>query len=236
VRTHSVQSRRFSKEKLRIVHPSNHHRQAWRPRDLLSWIVASALLLAGAGLKAQEGSPEAGQGKSVTCGACHGADGNSITATLGPSLAGQHARYIERQLQAYKAAERANAGMQGYASALSDQDMADIAAYFAEQQMAVKGADPAFVENGERIYRGGIPERGIAACIACHGPNGMGNPLSGYPRVSHQHAEYLSQTLRDYRAGIRRSDATLNQMMRNVAEMLLDDEIAALASYMQGLN
>jgi len=114
--------------------------------------------------------------------------------------------------------------------------MRDIAAFYAAQSIAVKGADPALVERGQRIYRAGVPERDIAACIACHGPAGKGNPLAGYPRVSHQHAPYLAATLRAYQSGDRRSDVSLNQMMRNVAELLLDDEIDALASYMQGLN
>ena len=219
------------------MHPSKNTRFARRSRpfSLLTWLVASSFAVGSAGLQAQEGSPEAGQQKSITCAACHGTDGNSVTPDW-PSLAGQHADYTARQLQAYKAGERMDAGMRGFASTLSDQDMHDIAAYFADQTLAVKGADPALVGRGQRIYRGGIPERGIAACIACHGPTGMGNPLSGYPRISHQHAPYLAKTLREYQAGDRRSDATLNQMMRNVAELLLDDEIDALASYMQGLN
>ena len=195
---------------------------------------AAACLAAGA-LHAQEGSAEAGLAKSATCAACHGVDGNSVTPEW-PSLAGQHARYTERQLQAYRNAERADPGMQGFSQLLSPEDMRDIAAYFATQSISAKGADPELVERGERIYRGGIPEREIAACIACHGPRGHGNALAGYPRISHQHAPYLAATLRAYQSGERRSDATLNQMMRNVAELLLDDEIEALASYMQGLN
>jgi cytochrome c553 len=206
-----------------------------RANHALGWIAVTGLILASAALKAQEGSAEAGQQKSVTCTACHGADGNSVNA-IWPSLAGQHAGYTENQLQAYQAAERADAGMQSYAATLSAEDMADIAAWYAGQTLTAKGADAALVERGQRIYRGGIPERGIAACAACHGPSGQGNPLADYPRVSHQHAAYLSNTLRQYRAGARRSDARLNQMMRNIAEMLLDDEIEALASYMQGLN
>jgi cytochrome c553 len=206
-----------------------------RPFPLLTWFLASLFGLVNAGLHAQEGTVAAGQQKSVTCAACHGADGNSVTPDW-PSLAGQHATYLTRQLQAYKEGARADVGMRGFAATLSDADMRDIAAYFAIQSMSVKGADPALVRRGERIYRGGIPERGIAACIACHGPTGKGNPLAGYPRISHQHAPYLAKTLREYQAGNRRSDAALNQMMRNVAELLLDDEIDALASYMQGLN
>lgn len=162
-------------------------------------------------------------------------DGNSANP-LWPSLASQHETYLVRQLQAFVRKERADVGMQQYAAALSEQDMHDIAAYFSEQDMTAKGADPALVDRGQRIYRGGIPDREIPACIACHGPTGHGNAPAGYPRVSHQHANYLSKTLRDYRAGTRTSDTELNQMMRNVAKLLLDDEIDALASYMQGLN
>lgn len=211
-----------------------------RPRrahslSLLTLVVAFAASLITAELRAQEGLAAAGQAKSTTCAACHGADGNSVTP-LWPSLAGQHPNYAARQLQAYKDGERADPGMQGFAALLSEQDMLEISTYFATQTISVKGADPALAERGERIYRGGIPERGIAACIACHGPSGKGNPLAGYPRISHQHEDYLATTLRDYQSGERRSDATLNQMMRNVAELLLDDEIEALANYMQGLN
>jgi len=195
--------------------------------------VATGLLAMSVG--AQPGEAEAGLAKSTVCAACHGADGNSVTPDW-PSLAGQHPSYTARQLQAYKDGQRIDPGMRGFSAQLSDQDMQDLAAYYANQALAAKGADPALAERGGRIYRGGIPERGIAACIACHGPKGNGNPLAGYPRISQQHANYLATTLRDYQSGERRSDATLNQMMRNVAELLLDDEIDALASYMQGLN
>lgn len=221
------------------MHPSKPPRSARRSRPFVvcAWLAGTAVGLASPGLFAQEGSVEAGQQKSTTCAACHGADGNAVASPDWPSLAGQHASYIVRQLQAFKDGQRPNElGMQGLAAALSDEDMRDIAAYFASQTMAVKGADPSLVERGQRIYRGGVPERHIPACIACHGPTGSGNPLASYPRVSHQHAAYLAKTLRDYRSGERRSDADLNQMMRNVAELLLDDEIEALSSYMQGLQ
>jgi cytochrome c553 len=184
---------------------------------------------------AQEGSIDAGRTKSVTCAACHGADGNSVTAEW-PSLAGQHASYIVRQLQAYKSGERQDVTMTAFAMMLSEQDMLDLAAYFAAQTRQPKGADPASVSLGQQIYRGGIPERGIAACIACHGPGGHGNPLAAYPSISGQHAAYVSKTLAQYKSGERRSDTQFNQMMRNVAEMLLENEIAALASYVQGLR
>jgi cytochrome c553 len=218
------------------VHPST--KRAPRPMSLpvLALFVATVSAFGARITWAQDGSAEAGQTKAAVCAACHGADGNSTANPEWPSLAGQHPVYLERQLQAYKDAQRPDPGMQGFAQSLSEQDMLDIAAYFSAQTMAVKGADPALVDRGQRIYRGGIPERGVAACIACHGPSGSGNPLAGYPRLSHQHAPYLSATLRAYRSGDRRSDTALNQVMRNVAELLLDDEIDALASYMQGLN
>jgi cytochrome c553 len=204
--------------------------------DRRTWIPLLALVGAsvGAPAAAQEGSVAAGQTKSVTCAACHGPDGNSVTSEW-PSLAGQHAGYIVRQLEAYRSGERADAGMQGFASTLSEQDMRDIAAYFESQAQQPKGADPALVGLGEQIYRGGLPERAIPACIACHGPTGLGNPLAAYPRVSGQHATYTLNTLRAYGTGARRSDGD-SQTMRNVAELLLEDEMRALASYLQGLR
>jgi cytochrome c553 len=194
-------------------------------------------MLAGGLALAQEpqGSAEAGKTKSATCSACHGADGNSVTPEW-PSLAGQHANYIVRQLEAFKRGERADAAMQGFASMLSEQDMRDIAAYYAAQTPKPLGADPAEVSLGEDIYRGGVAERGVAACIACHGPAGRGNPLAAFPRLSHQHATYVFNTLRDYAAGTRRSDSDHNQMMRNVAGALFENEMRALASYVQGLQ
>lgn len=221
------------------MQPSKKLRSAAGPRQIFvaALLVVSASALSGGPVLAQEGSAEAGQAKSAACLACHGADGNAIVSALSwPSLAGQHASYIARQLEAFRNGERTDVGMQAMAGTLSAEDSLDVAAWFASQSIAPKGADPALVERGQRIYRGGIPERGVAACIACHGPGGQGNPLAGYPRVSHQHATYLAKTLRDYRSGDRTSDSELNQMMRNTAEFLLDDEIEALANYMQGLH
>jgi len=200
-------------------------------------VLAVVLLLGLASLdaEAQSGSADAGRTKSLTCSACHGADGNSVTP-MWPSLAGQHERYIVRQLEAFREGQREDAGMRGFVSTLSEADMRDLAAYFAEQTMVPKGAPPDSVSLGQQIYRGGVPDRGIPACIACHGPTGMGNPMAGYPRVSHQHATYTATTLRAYADGSRRSDAPMNQMMRNIAEHLLEDEIEALAGYLQGLQ
>jgi cytochrome c553 len=191
--------------------------------------------MAGAPAHAQDGSVDAGQSKSLTCAACHGQDGNSVTPEW-PNLAGQHRDYIVRQLHAFKDKERQDAGMQGFASTLSDQDMQDLGAYFEAQDLHPRGADPDLVMLGQQIYRGGIPERGVAACIACHGPAGAGNPLAAYPRLSGQHATYVFNTLQAYASGQRRSDAEMNQMMRNVSELLFENEMRALASYVQGLR
>jgi cytochrome c553 len=195
-------------------------------------ILGSLLTMAA---QAQEAAVEAGRAKSATCAACHGLDGNSVTPDW-PSLAGQHTAYIVRQLKAFKSGDRVNVTMKPFADMLTDQDMAEIAAYFEAQKPVPKGADPALVNLGQQIYRGGVPQRGTAACIACHGPSGDGNPLAAYPRISGQHATYVARTLGEYAAGTRRSDVELNQMMRNEASLLRDDEIKALASYVQGLN
>ena len=200
---------------------------------LLTLVLSGSLLTVAA--HAQDAAVEAGRAKSATCAACHGVDGNSVTPDW-PSLAGQHTAYIVRQLKAFKAGDRVNVTMKPFADMLTDQDMADVAAYFSAQKPVPKGADPALVNLGQQIYRGGVPQRGIAACIACHGPSGDGNPLAAYPRISGQHATYVARTLGEYASGARRSDLDLNQMMRNEASLLRDDEIKALASYVQGLN
>ncbi len=182
---------------------------------------------------ADAGSAEAGQAKSVTCAACHGADGNSLNPEW-PSLAGQHASYIVSSLQAYQSGGRSNVLMSGQAAPLSAEDIADLAAYFSAQLPAPRTADPALVAAGERLYRGGNRDSSVSACIACHGPAGRGNPGAAYPSIAGQHATYTAVQLRAYRAGERASDP--NQIMRNVAARLTDEEIAAVAAYVQGLR
>lgn len=180
------------------------------------------------------GDAAAGQAKAITCAACHGPDGNSLNPEW-PSLAGQHESYTVKQLQAFKSGARQNVLMSGQAMALADQDMADLAAYFATQQPAPKTADPALVKAGEQIYRGGNKETGAPACLACHGPDGLGNITAAWPQVSGQHATYTAAQLVAYRAGQRSTDGD-TQIMRNVAARLTDDEIKAVASYLQGLQ
>ena len=180
-----------------------------------------------------DGSAEAGKAKSTTCTACHGADGNSVNAEW-PSLAGQHSLYIYEQLKAFKADGRQNVLMSSQAKMLTDQDMRDLAVYYEKQVAAARPvADPDTVNNGEQLYRGGKNSADAAACIACHGPRGKGNPAAGYPDISGQHATYVAQQLRLYQSGDRETDR--NQMMRNVADELNEDDIIAIASYVQGL-
>jgi len=182
-----------------------------------------------------DGSAEAGKARSVTCGACHGGDGNSVNPAW-PNLAGQHATYIVIELAAFKSGARANVLMTAQAMSLSEQDMANLAVYFSEQAPAPRAvADPALVEKGEAIYRGGSKENGVPACMACHGPTGKGNPAAGYPVLSGQWADYTAATLTAYANGERKSDGP-TKVMREIASALHPDQIKAVASYVQGLR
>jgi cytochrome c553 len=179
------------------------------------------------------GSVEAGQAKSMTCMACHGADGNSLNPEW-PSLAGQHRSYIEKQLRHFKAGERENALMSPMAMVLSDEDIADLAAYFSSQSVKGGETEPSKLALGQRIFRGGNPASGVAPCAGCHGPAGRGNPLAVYPSIQGQQAVYTAAQLRAYRSGARKTSP--NQMMQNVAALLSEEEIDAVASYIHGLR
>lgn len=201
-------------------------------RNFRSIVLLTLALVYSAGAAA-EGSAEAGKTKSAVCAACHGVDGNSVNPEW-PSLAGQHGAYIASQIGHYQNGARQNVLMSPQASALSDQDIQDLAAYFSAQSLQPKEADPDLLARGERLYRGGDVDRGITACIACHGPRGQGNPLAGYPVVAGQHSTYLAGQLRLYASGERHSDP--NQMMRSIARRMTEQDILAISSYMQGLR
>lgn len=182
------------------------------------------------------GDATAGQAKAAVCAACHGADGNSVIPNW-PKLAGQHAAYLERQLVLVKAGKRQIPEMAGIAMGLSEQDMADISAYFATQVMSAGLADEALVKQGELLYRSGNPDTDIPACMSCHGPAGEGNPLSGYPALAGQHAVYSEKMLKGFRSGQTwGEDDASSKIMTEVAKRLSDDEIKAVASYLQGLH
>ena len=167
----------------------------------------------------------------AVCVACHAADGNS-TIAVNPSLAQQHPEYLVKQLQDFKSGKRADPVMQGMAAMLSDDDMRNVAAWLASQKAKEGFAkDKDLVALGERIYRGGIQDRHIAACAGCHSPNGAGIPVQ-YPRLSGQHADYTVKQLTDFRDGKRGN----NPQMRDVAAKLNDREIKAVADYIAGLH
>lgn len=197
-------------------------------------ILISALfsLTAAPSLFAQ-GDAAAGQAKAALCATCHGNDGNSVLA-MNPKLAGQNAKYLVKQLQDFKSGARPGQTMAAMVLSLSDQDMEDIAAWYASQEPTVEGADPAQVELAEALYRGGNKDLSIAACSACHSPTGKGNAPAGFPAISGQHAEYTLQQLKDFRSGVRQNDAA--SMMRTITERLTDRELEALASYVSGLH
>lgn len=177
---------------------------------------------------------EAGKAKSTACAACHGADGNSLNP-IWPKIAGQHAEYLESQLAAFKSGERNNALMAGQVAGLSAADMANLAAYFAGLEQSPGVADEAQVPVAEAIWRGGKADKGVPACSACHGPQGLGNGPAAYPRISGQHAAYTAASLKAYRDGSRAGTAQA-QMMSQVAQGLSDEDIEALASYISGLH
>ena len=183
-----------------------------------------------------EGSAEAGQAKAAPCVACHGVNGNSANPEW-PTLAGQSGPYIIAQLKAFKSGERQNPLMTPMAQPLSDADIADLATYFqAQTRTGLLEAEPSKVSAGQRLYRGGDPVAGIAACTACHGPSGKGIAAAGYPALQGQHATYVAAQLKAFRAGTRTTDQEHNRMMRDVANRLTDAQIDAVAQYVQGLR
>ncbi|MFY8017446.1 MAG: c-type cytochrome [Inhella sp.] len=173
-----------------------------------------------------------GQAKATeVCIACHAADG-SRGSPANPILAGQHPEYLMKQLAEFKSGKRKNAVMQGFASMLSDEDMRNVSFFYAS-----KTAKPGFAKDkktvalGEKIYRGGIADRAVPACAACHGPTGTGLPVQ-YPRLQGQHADYTTAQMLAFRDGLR----TNNSVMTGVASKMNDREIKAVSDYIAGLR
>jgi cytochrome c553 len=210
--------------------------------------VALALLVAlftGAPAVANsKGDAAKGAEKVLACQACHGLNGNSTTPELGPSLAGQNAAYMVEQLKLFRAQHRSNAIMAAQAQALTeDQDIYDIAAYYASQTPVGLEADPSYWKAGEALYRGGDATRGIPACKACHGPVGRGNSGAGYPAVRAQHAPYTLLQLQQYAGAQRYVDpegkpqkARNSHMMVTISKRLTQEDMRNLASYIQGMR
>jgi len=188
--------------------------------------VAPSLILA-------QGDAAAGQAKSALCATCHGNDGNS-DLVINPKLAGQNAKYMVKQLMDFKSGARPSATMAAMVGSLSEQDMQDLSAWYASQEITLEGADPESLQLAAKLYRAGNKELSVAACSACHSPTGNGNAPAGFPALSGQHSEYTLQQLKSFRAGERTND--FSAMMRTVVERLTDRELEALASYVSGLN
>lgn len=185
------------------------------------------------------GDAERGKALTATCAACHGADGNSAAPAF-PKLAGLGEKYLYKQMKDIRDGARPVPTMVGQVDGKSDQELADMAAYYDSQARSGAQTDPALVELGEKIYRAGVAERKVAACTACHSPNGQGNAPAGFPALQGQHAEYIAAQLRAYRKGYEDESGRTNdgdaRIMRSNAFGLSDMEIEAVASYASGLK
>lgn len=179
------------------------------------------------------GDAAAGKGKAAVCAACHGADGNS-PSNMFPKLAGQGEAYLVKQMTEFKDGTRQNAVMAPMVAALTEQDMADLASFYASNKVTEGGTPEELVEAGQIVYRGGNKESGVPACMACHGPTGVGMPAAKWPALSGQHAAYLEAQLNAFASGARNNDSS--SMMRDIAAKMTADEIKAVSAYASGLH
>jgi cytochrome c553 len=215
---------------------SNRDQKTWRLLAVVAGALVAQSVLAQGVVKGD--AAKAQQIVTQVCAACHAADGNSAIP-VNPSLASQHPEYTYKQLMNFKSqggkpAERNNGVMAGMVANLSDDDMKNLAAYFASQKAKPGVArDAKLVKQGEAIYRGGVAAKGIPACASCHSPNGAGMPAQ-FPRLAGQHVDYTSSQLKAFRVGQRANDVA--QMMRGVAAKMSDQEIAAVSEYIAGLR
>ncbi|WP_022942549.1 c-type cytochrome [Psychromonas hadalis] len=180
-----------------------------------------------------QGDIEAGKAKSVTCVACHGDDGNS-PSNLYPKIAGQHKSYLAKQLTQFKNGERSDPIMIGMVAALSEQDIEDLAAYYASQTATPETVSPEVAAAGKNFYMGGDKKRGIPGCTACHGPRGNGLELAKFPKISNQHPAYIKAQLEKFRSKARNNDP--NEMMVDIAAKLTDADIELLSQYISALH
>ena len=206
--------------------------------------IAAALVAGLTGVVHAAGDADAGKVKAASCVACHGADGNSLAATPNfPNIAGQSIAYIYKQLTEFKEGKRKDPTMNAMVLPLDDQAMQDVAAFFSSQKIKAGTADPALDDAGKAIYKGGIAEIGVPACMGCHGPAGNGNPGSGYPQLASQKNVYVEKQLKDFRTAAQNTGSTevgrtndASKMMRNAVKRMSDPEIKAVAAYIQGLQ
>lgn len=196
----------------------------------LGWWLASVVLpcLVYAG-----GNAEAGKGKADVCAGCHGANGISA-APIFPNLAGQHAGYLGKQLMDFRSKSRADETMNSIAEELTDEDIADLSAYFASQSSKTKPSSLPEDPVGKHLFQGGNAERGIPACGACHGVGGRGLEAAGFPALRGQSSSYLAKTLTDYKHGERANDK--NGMMRGIAAKLSEAEIKSVSDFISAIE
>jgi cytochrome c553 len=198
-------------------------------------IIASFLMLFATSGAALAGDAAAGKTKSAACGGCHGMDGNSPVVAY-PKLAGQNEAYIIKQVKDFKAnTTRQNAIMFGMVAALSDEDAADIGAYFQSQHVsAVAPSDESKLAKGRDLYKGGDLQKGIPACQACHGPTGAGTAGIGFPAVGGQYVEYTLAQLKAFKDGARSNDDKM--LMRSIVAKMSEEDMVAVANYMASLK
>lgn len=193
-------------------------------------VFSFALVLVGtSSILHAEGNAEAGKTKTISCANCHGEQGNSSVGFF-PKLAGQHTSYLIKQLREFKNGLRNDPMMSAMAAALTEQDIADIAAYYAEQKISVDTLPPSAVEDekkGSDLYRNGDLGREVSACIACHGPLGEGNKPAAFPALKSQHADYLIKTLTDFKNGVRSKNPENPMVM--ITKKMTEEEIKDLA-------
>ena len=186
-----------------------------------------------------KGDAAAGEGKAVTCGACHGADGNSAVPNF-PKLAGLGEKYLLKQMKDIRDGRRPVAAMAGQVDNMTDQDLADIAAFYDAKERTSEMADEDLVALGRKVYMSGIMGRKVAACSGCHSPSGKGNGPAGFPGLAGQHADYIAAQLKMFRTGYESPEGRTNdgdsKIMRTTAFELSDLEIKAVASYASGLK
>jgi len=198
-------------------------------------LITAVIFISLSGIALAGADAAAGKDKAAACGGCHMPDGNSVVPTF-PKLAGQGASYIAKQLKDFKAnTKRQDPVMLGMATPLSEQDAADIAAYFASQKLSGGApADESKLALGKEIFKGGVLASGVPACQGCHGPVGAGNAPAGYPQIGGQFADYTIKQLKAFRDGSRSNDD--REMMRQAVAALSDDEIVAVANYIASLK
>ena len=207
-----------------------------RPSQRFAVLLFAGLCTLSSGAFAA-GDAAAGEKLTTACQACHGTDGAG-TAPNYPNIGGQNERYLFRQLQMIQSEKRSAPLMAGQLNGMSEQDLRNIAAFYAAKSpnLAQAQGDDEQIAMARQLYRGGSIEKGVAACTACHSPTGAGNAPAGFPRISGQQVQYTVEQLTAYREGQRATDEEFGAMMRQVAANLNDTEIAALADYLQGLH